>query len=485
VTSIRKKMIVTLLVCLCVLFAAASAALYLYARSALHDQFDESLRTKIVSFAKMVELEREGKIVNVELEFHDFPLPEYQPSPDCEYYEIWQVEGSVLARSSSLGENDLARIGAGREAPALADIVLPDGRQGRAAAIRFHPKGERQDHMSGEGAEASTETPLDMVIARSRENLDLALLTLLCGFAVMGLLLGIGMVFTVRWSVGRGLEPLDSIAGEIAGIDSNDLSRRVTTDSLPCELVPISRRFNELLDRIESAFQRERRFHADIAHELRTPIAELRTLAEVALMAGPESGSMRVSTEGTAGAFFRDVHDIARQMEKMVNTLLALVRCEAARQGVTLETIDLCDLLRNIASPHRENAAQRNITFDLRLPDEALSRCDRTLLSAILLNLFGNAVSHTPEGGFILCELSTGDGELLFRLENTNDQLDGEDLKQMREPFWQKDPSRTAEGRNGLGLSLVAAYAGLLELDVDVSLPKPDLFAVSFNLPAA
>lgn len=489
--SIRRQMIVTLLICLSVLFAAASSALYLYARSALLAQFDDSLTTKLVSFAGMAEVEEKGGMVAIELDFHDFPLPEYQPGRDCEYYEVWHGEGPVLARSSSLEGGDLSRFEGGGEGPVVEDTVLPDGRQGRAAAFWFHPKGEKEAE-PGEGGDERAEQMLYMVIARSRENLDSDLLTLLGGFAVMGLLLGIGMVFTVRWLVGRNLDPLDSIAREISRIESTDLSHRFATERLPRELAPISMRFNELMGRIESAFSRERRFHADIAHELRTPLAELRTLAEVALQSSPESGSAAESPGpdceppgATFKTYFRDVLDIARQMEKMVTTLLALVRCEVERQEVKLEPVELAGLIRSLCASHQRDATGREISFTLQLPGSGESLSDRTLLAAIMNNLFSNAVSHTPDGGSILCELSEMENGFLFSLQNTSDRLAPEDLEHLLEPFWQKDSSRTDGKRNGLGLSLVAAYADLLGLKIELSLKEPDLFAVTFRLPAS
>ena len=113
--SIRKQLIFTLLSCLTLLFAAASATLYLYARGALLNQFDESLRTKILSFAEMIEVEeKEGEIV-FEIEFSEFPLPEFRPSSEAAYYEVRRRDGSIVARSPSLGGQELERIEAGRK----------------------------------------------------------------------------------------------------------------------------------------------------------------------------------------------------------------------------------------------------------------------------------------------------------------------------------------------------------------------------------
>ena len=107
--SIRRQLNVTLLAGLFVLFAAASTGLYLYTRGAFIRQFDESLFAKLASLSKLSETEERSGLVIVELEFDAYPLPEFQPSPHADYYQVWQEDASVLARSASLGGKDLPR----------------------------------------------------------------------------------------------------------------------------------------------------------------------------------------------------------------------------------------------------------------------------------------------------------------------------------------------------------------------------------------
>lgn len=477
--SIRQHMILTLLIGLTLLFAAASTALYLYTRNAFIRQFDEALQAKLESFAGMCEKERKYGIVVVELEFVDFPLPEFQPSPEAEYYQVWRQDKTVIARSPSLNGGDLPFLDGIGEAPGIQDIPLPDGRRGRAAATWFTPPSDPEENIPVFEADVPGDKYF-MVMARSREDLDNTLITLLLGYITLGFLLISGIVLIVRWSVGKGLLPLDRIARETAGIESSDLTHRFPLEGLPDELVPICRRLNELLDRLESAFRRERRFNADIAHELRTPIAELHALAEVALRkdANPEYFD-------ASQTYFRDVLDIAAQMEKLVTTLLALVRSEAHRQTVERKPVDLIDSIKHAWRPYQEEASKRNIAFELNVPARAEIDSDKALLSAILANLFSNAVIHTPDGGSVVCEVAGNEKGLLFSLKNTNDQLEPDDLDRLFEPLWKKDLSRTDTESNGLGLSLVAAYAGLLDLELRAALPEPDLFEISFLVPSS
>jgi signal transduction histidine kinase len=122
-----------------------------------------------------------------------------------------------------------------------------------------------------------------------------------------------------RIGVRRGLTPLSALAAEVDAIDEASLDRRLAIEGQPTELVGIRRKLNELLERLQMAFDRERRFSSGAAHELRTPIAELRALTEVALKwpAGPDPERTKDLSEA---------HAIACRMEEVVGALLAIAR---------------------------------------------------------------------------------------------------------------------------------------------------------------
>ena len=120
-------------------------------------------------------------------------------------------------------------------------------------------------------------------MASVRRELDRTLATLQLVLAGSGLLLLAATALVVPRVLRRELKPLQSLAAEAARIDAASLSARFATEGLPGELAPIAARLNELLARLEDSFERERRFSSDVAHEFRTPVAELRSLAELAI----------------------------------------------------------------------------------------------------------------------------------------------------------------------------------------------------------
>ena len=202
---------------------------------------------------------------------------------------------------------------------------------------------------------------------------------------------------------------MDQLAEQASRIDAESLSIRFETQLLPTELNPIGSRLNDLLERLEQAFDRERQFSGDLAHELRTPIAELRSLAELGLQ-WPQ-------TRGAESD--RDALAIAQQMEHIVTRLLALLRSENKQLIIQRETVHLAPLIQSVWSSFTAKAAEKELEVTCTVADDAVIQSDLVLLHSILSNLFDNAVEYTPQGGVVRIE-SEADSERFFvRVVNT------------------------------------------------------------------
>ncbi len=173
---------------------------------------------------------------------------------------------------------------------------------------------------------------------------------------------------------------------------------------MPAELLPICLRLNASLERLQQAFERERRFTADVSHELRTPIAELRALADVALRGGGNAAS-------TAG-YFRDARDIAVQMERMVRGLLALARCHEGTVQVVREPTDISQAIREAWQRNLPTANKKTVAVRLEMPLETVVLTDRTMLQSILGNLFSNAAEYASRGSTVVCKAEIDGGRL-------------------------------------------------------------------------
>ncbi|MCC6695936.1 MAG: hypothetical protein IT365_09945 [Candidatus Hydrogenedentes bacterium] len=396
---------------------------------------------------------------------HDAAMPEFQPSATPEYYQVWDEDGEAIAKSPSLESATLPWSRAQSSAPAYQSITLPDGRNGRMVTLPFRPR--RADFGNTGGGEEF----LLLAVARSRRELDTVLHILLCGLFATGILLSAGAALVVRATVKSGLVPLDALGQQATAIDAANLNIRFPTARLPEELIPISTRLNELLERLEAAFSRERRFTSDVAHELRTPIAELRALAEVELR----------SQTGNGAPYLHDALAIATQMERLVAALLTLARCESSQLTVIREPVDLVTALKEAWRPLAEKCEKRLLHVRFDLPPEAVVETDRALLLAILTNTLSNAVAYTPSGGNVTVEIMGADSAPILRISNTNAQLRKADLSHLAEPFWRKDTARSDTSHSGVGLAVVAALVDLLELDLALDLPSSDLFCLSIS----
>jgi len=403
--------------------------------------------------------------------FDKAALPEFQPGQNPEYYQVWDEDGETVAKSPSLEGDRLTPPSGMNDGVTFFDTSLPQEQVVRAIAFPFVPR--RQD---GDLAVPAGERVV-LVIARTRAELDHTLATLRYSLLISGLLLLVSAAIMVRFSVQSGLRPLAALAHQATSIDANTLSSRFSTGPTTEELQPICSRLNELLDRLQSAFDREKRFTSDVAHELRTPIAELRSLAEVGLRS---AASMHGQEE--VSSYLDDVLAIATQMERLVNSLLMLVRCESGQQLINLDHVQIDALLDESWRSLAETAQERGLIVHFQIPEDVAETTDPVLLGAVLTNLLSNAVAYTPRGGKIQVSLTEDRSGRTLQVVNTNNQLTQEDLTHVLEPFWRKDQARSETSHSGLGLCVALRLTTLLGMSLTVDLPSTSLFRVTLNL---
>ncbi len=464
---------------------AASGLLivFVYLRFELLEQFDNTLISRARTLGSLVRVDNETG--GLEFELTERAMAEYRPSRRPDYFQVWDQSGGVVARSTSLQDTDLPRAPADT---ALDDrkryfyLTLPDGRAGRAVEFLVDPAhADEQYGVTPAPSDAAPTSPpktgpVTLVLATDLAELNEAFRHTLAVCALVIAAVSVGTMLTVKSMVRRGLRPLQDIGEAVARLGPATLNSRFEVGPLPEELRPISEKLNELLARIEAAFQRERRFTSNVAHELRTPIAELRSLAEVALRWPGDADA----TRGNSG----DVLNVSRQMESVVTALLAIARCQAGQQPLAFRPVPLADVVAEAWRPHAAAARARNLHTRLDDIIPATISSDRTVLAAMLGNLFANAVTYATEGGQVECRGQTAeDGRYALQIMNSDESLTEADLRLLTEPFWRKDASRTDSTNSGLGLALVETYARLLQVDFNVALRHQNLFVVTLKLP--
>lgn len=445
--SLRRQLTRTLLRVLSLLLGLALVAIYLVVWRELLGAWDLALQARAGAVSAVVEY-REGRY---EFEFSDDLLARYGRAKPRNYFQLWDSAGAALARSPSLRDADLPVLRRRQaDRPEYWNLTTPNGRSARAICTTFVPE------TPGQPPSAKNTPTVTLVVAVDREDLDETLAGLLAAVCGCGALLFAAVWFLVPLVLRRGLVPLDRLAADVARIEVQSLASPLAVVDLPAELRPVGDRLNELLVRLGSSFERERRFSADLAHELRTPLAELRSLAECALK-WPESREPATD---------REVLEIAQQMEALVTRMLALARGENGQLAATIVPVDVAAVVTATWRSFAARAAEHGLHVEISLaPASVLA--DPVLLRGILGNLFDNAVAYAPRDATLrITGACVGEGRgYRLRIANPAGDLKAEDVARLFERFWRKEAARSGGGEHvGLGLSLAQMFAAAMEI---------------------
>jgi two-component system sensor histidine kinase QseC len=266
----------------------------------------------------------------------------------------------------------------------------------------------------------------------------------------------------VAVTVRRGLRPLVRLGDEVGAIDARSLSSRLPTEGQAREIVPLSAKLNELLARLEDSFERERRMTSNLAHELRTPIAEIRAATDVALK-WPDDPVLQKDAIATA-------HGVAVRMGGAVDALLRLARAGARAAEPDWQDVDLSGVIDAALAARGPAASAAGLDVVAEALAPLRARTDAGLFALIAGNLVDNAVSHTPRGGRIESRLENGGAAAVWTLRNAPVDMSREDLGRVGEPLWTQASARSTREHAGLGLPLARAVADLLGIALEFGL---------------
>jgi two-component system heavy metal sensor histidine kinase CusS len=281
-------------------------------------------------------------------------------------------------------------------------------------------------------------------------------------FVMLGLSL-LASILIARITTSRGLKPLVEMTAALERIGPTRLSERVAPASWPHELQPLAEAFDKMLNRLEDSFTRLSQFSADLAHELRTPIANILGEAQVALTRPRTLDEYR-------GVIESNVAECER-LSRLVDNLLFLARAESAREQIKLTQLDGRAAVEKIASFYRTIADDRNIKIDCE--GEGNIHADPLLFTRAISNLVDNALRFTPDGGNVRISISNRDNETEVSVTDTGCGIASEHLGRVFDRFYRVDPSRSSSGA-GLGLALVKSivelHGGSATVDSRISL---------------
>lgn len=271
---------------------------------------------------------------------------------------------------------------------------------------------------------------------------------------------GIIIMGIMGWiAVRRGHAPLRDIVATLRSISAHRLDSRLDPNSLPAELTDLAVSFNEMLGRMEEAFQRLSNFSADIAHELRTPVAALMTQTQVAL-------SQVRNVEAYREILYSNMEEYER-MAQMIGDMLFLAKADNGLYEPEAVTVDLAQEARGLLEYYEAWAEERGV--GLSLEGTVTVTGDKLMLRRALGNLLSNAIRHTPAGHRVRVSLTEAEGYASITVENPGIDIPAEHLPRLFDRFYRVDAARQRSSEGvGLGLAIVKSIVELHRGSIDV-----------------
>jgi two-component system heavy metal sensor histidine kinase CusS len=273
----------------------------------------------------------------------------------------------------------------------------------------------------------------------------------------------------------RGTAPLRDIAETARHIGSSTLSERIGAEGRPAEIADLADTFNAMLQRLEESFVRLSQFSADIAHELRTPVNNIRGEAEVALARARSADEYR----DVLGSCLEETV----RLSEVIESLLFLARAESPGDHLKRLPEDIGALLSDVRDYYEAAAAEAGVAIKVN-SGAITGEVDRALLQRAIGNLVSNALAHTPAGGVITLNARQQSGRIRIEIADTGSGIPAEALPRVFDRFYRADPARPRKsGGGGLGLAIVRQIVLLHGGEVQIASQVGRGTAVSVMLP--
>lgn len=449
----------------CILLGAG-LLVYVLMRASLVAEFDLAMNSSLRAVAALTEQNSHG----VKLEPEAAKIPEFARKETPDYYAVYLDDGKVVATSKSLGRGLLSHPTPPVGKTITNTTTLPDGEAGRQATFTFMPVYEEGDkHLPGK-------TAVTVTVARHTADLMEKLTGLAWLLVGMGAVATLGAAGAMLLVVTRGLRPLGQLASRIGSMGSHDLGQRVELSDTPAELSTVVLRLNEMLERLQATFLRERRFTADAAHELRTPLAGLETILDVC--------ATRSRSPEEYAKTLAKCQRIARGMHAMVDSLMTLARVDSKQLTVTISRVPLAAMVQEAWTACAGAAATKGLRVGMKIDPQLCVNTDAEKLRMIVNNLLDNAVSHSDAKGWVRIEAKAAGEGVALSVSNSGSKLNEEQVRRAFDRFWRGDAARRDTGLHcGLGLSLCSELTAVLSGEIAAVSEPGGVFLVRVALP--
>jgi two-component system OmpR family sensor kinase len=446
--SFRRRLALVHVVVVTAVLAVAASLTYLGLVASLREQLDGALLVLAEQEASML-----ASSSALPVEVHEPASAASAPPSYARLDRLVQVigpGGTVLARSANLGAATLPNDPALLERLAKGETVFEN--------LDFGDEPTRRVSVPVPGGRA-----LAVQVAGSLDDVDHAVAAAGWMFLIMGVVLVVVLTLAGSHLTGRVFGAIDDVVRQAKRIGDQTLSDRLPHPGPRDEIGRLIDTLNEMLARLEQAFEAQRRFTADASHELRSPLSRLRTELEITLRRPREPGEYVDA--------LRSCLDEVVRLTLMVEELLTLARIDSGQEPAKAAPVAIAPLLEEVVRRAAPAAQRRRV--DLRVAFDAShpARADlsRELLMLVATNLVDNALKFGEMGGSVLVSLTAGEGWTEWAVEDDGPGIPEEERSRLFERFYRGAGARAAEIQGtGLGLalcdSIVRAAGGRIEV---------------------
>jgi heavy metal sensor kinase len=432
--SVRLRLTLWYVLLLAMILAAFSAGIYLTLRHNLYANLDNSLESRTNDLLPLVRYQGTSPTLSESITANSPDLGE-------QFVRVYDTSGQLTFDDSG----EAGAVPVDREA---VQSALAGGTHTRGISVGGEPFRVRIVPIEQNGRLAGA-LEVGRAAGDASDTLSTLLLILGIAYPVTLAVASLGGIFLA----GRALSPIDRLTRLARRISAEDLSQRLDLRLPDDEVGRLARTFDEMIARLEDAFQRQRQFTADASHELRTPLTAIKGQAEVALSRPREAAAYR--------EVLQTVNDEVDRLIRMVGSLLTLARADAGQIPIACEPVSLGDLVGAAAEQVRPMAEKRGLELHVAPDRSVLLQADEDLLLQLLLNLLDNAIKYTPAGGEVTVGWNQRGDQVALWVHDTGVGIDPEHLPHIFDRFYRADKARSrAEGGAGLGLSISRWIAG-------------------------
>jgi two-component system sensor histidine kinase TctE len=446
--SLKRLLSVWLVAPLLVLILASAVPAYNLAVKAANDAYDDELLDPAIAIARYVRLNED----RLEVDLPPVALEALRvDTANRIFFRVTGPDGTLIA----------------------GNATIPVPREGVETASRKVYSARVNDLRVRVAAVAVPRRygPVLVQVAETTDKRDRLVREILLGALTPALLVLVAAAWLLWFGIRRALAPLDQLRTEIARRSPADLAP-VSESAVPAEVKPLVMALNQLLGRLDAALGTQQRFIANAAHQLRTPLAGLKTHVELALRES-QSGETRALLDMIAGETDRASH--------LANQLLTLARAEPGSTQADRQPLNLRTVASRAVQEWVPQALQRDIDLGFELQD-AWALADPLLLRELLANLLDNALAYTPSEGRVTVRTRAEAGAVLLEIEDDGPGIPESERERVFERFYRV--AGTPAAGCGLGLAIVREIAERHGARVQLQTPasgRGTLVSVSFQ----